>query len=48
MAETRLRLNKKRDSDYWGRAQELYESGGGRPGLPYLISPVVSVAVKQH
>ena len=30
------------------RGQELCESGGGRPGLPSLISPAVSVDVKQH
>ena len=31
-----------------GRAQELCESRGGRPGLPSLIKPTVSVDVKQH
>ena len=31
-----------------GRAQELCGSRGGRPGLPSLISPMVSVDVKQH
>ena len=30
------------------RAQELRVSGGGRPGLPSLISLIVSVDVKQH
>ena len=30
------------------RAQELCESRRGRPGLPSLISLVVSVDVKQH
>ena len=30
------------------RAQELCESGRGRPGLPSLISLMVSVDVKQH
>ena len=30
------------------RAQELCESGGGRPGLPSPISLTVSVHVKQH
>ena len=30
------------------RAQELCESGGGRPGLPSLIVFMVSVDVKQH
>ena len=30
------------------RVQELYESRGGRPGLPVLMSLVVSVDVKQH
>ena len=30
------------------RAQELCESGGGRPGLPSLKSLVVSVDVKQE
>ena len=30
------------------RAQELCESGGGRPGLPVLIVRTVSVVVKQH
>ena len=30
------------------RVQELCESRGGRPGLPVLISLVVSVDVKQH
>ena len=30
------------------RAQELCESRGGRPGLPSLISLMVSVDVKQH
>ena len=30
------------------RAQELCESGGGRPGLPVLISITVSVDVKQR
>ena len=30
------------------RAQELCESGGGRPGLPSLIFRTVSVDVKQH
>ena len=30
------------------RAQELCESGVGRPGLPSLISRVVSVDVKHH
>ena len=29
-------------------AQGLWESGGGRPGLPSLIIPTVSVDVKQH
>ena len=28
--------------------QELCESRGGRPGLPSLINPMVSVDVKQH
>ena len=31
-----------------GRAQELCESRGGRPGLPSLISLMISVDVKQH
>ena len=31
-----------------GRAHELCGSRGGRPGLPSLISPTVSVDVKQH
>ena len=31
-----------------GRVQELCESGGGRPGLPVLMSLTVSVDVKQH
>ena len=31
-----------------GRVQELCESGGGRPGLPVLMSLMVSVDVKQH
>ena len=30
------------------RAQELCESRGGRPGLPSLISLMVSVDVKHH
>ena len=30
------------------RVQELCESRGGRPGLPVLMSLVVSVDVKQH
>ena len=30
------------------RAQELCESRGGRPGLPVLNTPMVSVDVKQH
>ena len=30
------------------RAQELCENGCGRPGLPVLISLMVSVDVKQH
>ena len=30
------------------RAQELCESGGGRPGLPSLTVLMVSVGVKQH
>ena len=30
------------------RAQELCESRGGRPGLPVLMSLMVSVDVKQH
>ena len=30
------------------RAQELRESGGGRPGLSVLMSLTVSVDVKQH
>ena len=30
------------------RAQEPCESRGGRPGLPSLISLMVSVDVKQH
>ena len=30
------------------RDQELCESRGGRPGLPSLIAPTVSVDVKQH
>ena len=30
------------------RGQELCESRGGRPGLPSLISLMVSVDVKQH
>ena len=29
-------------------AQELCESRGGRPGLPVLNKPTVSVDVKQH
>ena len=32
----------------YSRAQELCESRGGRPGLPSLISLMVSVDVKQH
>ena len=36
----------------WGgvgpRVQELCESRGGRPGLPVLMSFMVSVDVKQH
>ena len=32
----------------FGRAQELCESRGGRPGLPSLNKPTVSVDVKQH
>ena len=34
--------------DCGGRAQELCESRGGRPGLPVLMSFMVSVDVKQH
>ena len=30
------------------RVQELCESRGGRPGLPVLMSHMVSVDVKQH
>ena len=30
------------------RVQELCESRGGRPGLPVLMSFMVSVDVKQH
>ena len=30
------------------RVQELGESQGGRPGLPILMSLMVSVDVKQH
>ena len=30
------------------RVQELCESRGGRPGLPVLMSFVVSVDVKEH
>ena len=30
------------------RVQELWESRGGRPGLPVLMSLTVSVDVKQH
>ena len=30
------------------RVQELCESGGGRPGLPVLMSLMVFVDVKQH
>ena len=30
------------------RVQELRESRGGRPGLPVLMSLMVSVDVKQH
>ena len=30
------------------RVQELCESRGGRPGLPVLMSLMVSVDVKQH
>ena len=30
------------------RAQEMCESRGGRPGLPSLIIPMVSVDVKLH
>ena len=30
------------------RVQELCESGGDRPGLPVLMSLMVSVDVKQH
>ena len=30
------------------RAQELYESRSGRPGLPVLNKPTISVNVKQH
>ena len=33
---------------FFFRAQELCESRGGRPGLPSLISFMVSVDVKQH
>ena len=32
----------------WIRSQELCESRGGRPGLPSLKKPTVSVDVKQH
>ena len=31
-----------------GRAQEVCESQGGRPGLPVPNKPTVSVDVKQH
>ena len=37
-----------REIDHQNRAQELCDSGGGRPGLPSLISLTVSVDVKQH
>ena len=30
------------------RAQELYQSRGGRPGLPVTNKPTVSVDVKEH
>ena len=30
------------------RVQKLCESRGGRPGLPVLVSLMVSVDVKQH
>ena len=32
----------------YSRVQELCESRGGRPGLPVLMSLMVSVDVKQH
>ena len=34
--------------DYGGRVQKLCESRGGRPGLPVLMSLMVTVDVKQH
>ena len=37
-----LRFKKK------SRAQELCESRGGRPGLPFPNKPAVSVDIKQH
>ena len=33
---------------HWTRTQELYESRGGRAGLPVLMNLTVSVVVKQH
>ena len=35
-------------ADCGGRVQKLCESRGGRPGLPILISLMVTVVVKQH
>ena len=32
----------------FGRAQELCECRGGRPGLPSFNKPTVSVVLKQH
>ena len=48
-----LKLNtvqktKKKKGREESRVQELCESRGGRPGLPVLMSLMVSVDVKQH
>ena len=48
LGSIRIALYKNNDSNSNFRAQEVCESRGGRPGLPSLISPTVSVDVKQH
>ena len=47
--QQRTALYKKRSTTtLYFRAQELCESGGGRPGLPSLTVRMVSVDVKQQ
>ena len=42
------RVDRTKKRHFAVRAQELCEGRGGRPGLPSLISVMVSLDVKQH